>query len=66
MKGKVWRCEDCKVRYEDRQRKPYIEAIACVFYGNYGKPPFSKIGSSDNSSKPLVATFLYCGCEDKS
>ena len=52
-----WRCETCKVKFDWAKEVPTQILKACVFYGNYGRPPFNRIGYNNS---PLIANFVYC------
>lgn len=53
---RIWFCEVCKSRNSYTDKLPAQELKACVFYGAYGRPPFSK-GWNNGA---LIARFLYC------
>lgn len=50
---KTFRREQCNTRFTSSP----VFVKACVWYGNHGKPPFSK----PYNDGPIVARIVYCG-----
>lgn len=52
-----WQCASCSAKFNWALNQPAIIANACVFYGQYGRPPFNKEGFNNG---PIIAKFVYC------
>lgn len=63
MKNRIWKCQQCRQWFDWNKCTPAISARLCVFYGGYGRPPFSSkfpYKQSGYNNGPLYGVNHYC------